>query len=125
MARLLFLLAFISCNIAFGDTRWIRMRTDHFEMYSTGSDGATRDALAQFERVRSFFTQVMPAHVNGPGQEQPVVIIGFNSEKDYAPYRFNEVAAAYYHPGADRDYIVMSRLGDDLFQTAVHEYVHL
>ena len=51
--------------------------------------------------------------------------MGFNSEKDYAPYRLNDFAVAYYHPGADRDYIVMSKVGIETFPTAVHEYVHL
>jgi hypothetical protein len=51
--------------------------------------------------------------------------VGFNSEKEYTPYRINEFAAAYYFPGAGRDYIVMSRVGYDTFPTAVHEYVHL
>jgi hypothetical protein len=51
--------------------------------------------------------------------------VGFNSEKEYTPYRINEFAAAYYFRGAGRDYIVMSKVGYDTFPTAVHEYVHL
>jgi len=49
----------------------------------------------------------------------------FGSEKEYVPYRINEFAAAYYFGGADRDYIVMGRTGEQAAQIAVHEYVHL
>ena len=55
----------------------------------------------------------------------PVYVVVFGSEKEYAPYRFNEFATAYYFGGADRDYIVMGRTGEQAAQIAVHEYVHL
>jgi hypothetical protein len=54
-----------------------------------------------------------------------VRIVAFGSKKDYEPYRFNEFASAYYHPGTERDYIVMSETGIDTFPIAVHEYMHL
>src|SRR6266513_1614318 len=104
------------------ETRWLRLRTDHFEMYSSASEGSARETLRNFEQVRSFFQDATHRTSNVQGR---VFIVGFNSEKEYAPYRFNEFATAYYHAGADRDYIVMSKVGFDTFPVAVHEYVHL
>lgn len=98
------------------------MRSENFEVYSSAGEGNTRETLRIFERVRSFFLQ---ATKRSEGKEAPVYIVGFNSDKEYAPYRINEFAAAYYHPGADRDYIVMGRVGNETFPVAVHEYVHL
>src|SRR5262249_7639992 len=95
-----------------------------FEMFTTASEGNARETLRNFEQVRDFFHRALGSSA-GPEKDQPVYIIAFNSEKEYAPYRFNDFATAYYHPGADRDYIVMSKAGYDLFPVAVHEYVHL
>jgi hypothetical protein len=120
--RWILLIGLISAALAPADTKWIRMRSENFEMFSSAGEGSTRETLRNFETVRTFFYQLLK---RPPGKDQPVYIIGFNSEKEYAPYRPNQFAIAYYHPGADRDYIVMSKVGYDLFPVAVHEYVHL
>jgi hypothetical protein len=109
-------------GFAFGETRWIRMRTDNFEVYSSAGEGATRTTLRDFEQVREFFLQLVPP---GDRKQTPVYIVAFNSPKEYAPYRPGEFAAAHYQGGTDRDYIVMGRVGYDTFPIAVHEYVHL
>ena len=63
--------------------------------------------------------------MGGVSKPFPVRVVAFGSKKDYEPYRFNEFASAYYHPGTERDYIVMSETGIDTFPIAVHEYMHL
>jgi tetratricopeptide (TPR) repeat protein len=98
------------------------MQSPNFEAYSSAGERDTRDALRYFERVRDFFLQV---NHREPPKPVPVYVVVFGSEKEYAPYRFNEFAAAYYFGGADRDYIVMGRTGEQAAQIAVHEYVHL
>ena len=75
-----------------------------------------------FERVRDFFLQ---ANKSAPRKPVPVYVVIFGSEKEYLPYRFNDFATAYYFGGADRDYIVLGRTGEQSAQIAVHEYVHL
>jgi hypothetical protein len=40
-------------------------------------------------------------------------------------YRFSEYTTHYYHPGTERDYIVMGQAGIETFPAAVHEYMHL
>jgi tetratricopeptide (TPR) repeat protein len=107
---------------AYSQSKWIRMQSPNFEAYSSAGERDTRDALRDFERVRDFFLQV---NQREPPKPVPVYVVVFGSEKEYAPYRFNEAAIAYYFGGADRDYIVMGRTGEEAARIAVHEYVHL
>jgi Flp pilus assembly protein TadD len=91
-------------------------------MYSGAGARNARDTIREFEQVRGFFAQVFGGP---PGKPVPVRLVTFGSAREYEPYRLNEYAIAYYHPTADRDYIVMSRGGADTFPIAVHEYIHL
>src|SRR6185295_15562224 len=91
------------------ETKWIRMQSPNFEVYSGAGERETRDTLRYFERVRDFFLQ---ASNKAPDKPVPVYVVIFANEKEFAPYRFNEFATAYYQSGADRDYIVMSRTGE-------------
>jgi tetratricopeptide (TPR) repeat protein len=104
------------------EPRWIRLVSPNFEMYTSGSAGAARDTLRQFEQVRGFFFQVVH---HAPAKPVPVRIVAFGSAKEYDAVRFNEFAAAYYQPTADRDFIVMSPGTTGASPTAIHEYVHL
>ncbi len=98
------------------------MQSPNFEAYSSAGERDTRDTLRYFERVRDFFLQV---NKSAPQKSVPVRIVVFGSEKEYAPYRPNEFATAYYFGGSGRDYIVIGRSGEQTAQLAVHEYVHL
>ena len=116
-------LVLLACaHLSAADPKWIRMKSEHFEMYSSAGERATRDTLKSFEQVRSFFQEAVPVKEEKP---IPVRLVAFNSEKEYAPYRPNEAAVAYYMPGADRDTIVMSHTGIEAHPMAVHEYTHL
>ncbi len=109
-------------SIAAADTRWTRIASPNFEMYTTAGERSARDTIRYFEQVRGFFAQMMPHALEKPTQ---VRILAFNSEKEYAPYRLNDYATAYYHASGDHDYIVMSHAGAETFPVAIHEYVHL
>src|SRR5258707_514738 len=105
------------------DPKWLRMPSADFEIYSSASEGDTRRTLQYFERVRTFFEQVM---ATGPRHKaEPVRVTLFGSKKEYEQYRPNEFATAYYVPVGGRDYIVLSSATDDVFPIAIHEYVHL
>jgi tetratricopeptide (TPR) repeat protein len=104
------------------DARWIKLKSAHFEMYSSASERNARETLKYFEQVRSFFQQGMG---NIPGKALPVRIIAFNSQKEYEPYSLNNFATAFYSGTPTVDNIVMSSAGVDAFPVAVHEYVHL
>jgi len=109
-------------NSRAADPRWIRIQSPNFEIYSTASEGSTRDTLKQFEQVRAFFLTSLPAKDTKP---LPLRIVQFSSDKEYQPYRMNAVAVAYYKSGADRDMIVMSHGGVEHLPISIHEYVHL
>src|SRR5580693_6909400 len=107
---------------AFAESKWIRINSEHFEMNSTASEGSAKETLRYFEQVRGFFLEIFGDINKKP---LPVSIVAFNSEKEYKPYSPNEVAAAYFLSGAERDYIVLGHTGSDDYPAAVHEYVHL
>ena len=56
---------------------------------------------------------------------QPVRIIGFRNRKEYAPYKPNETASAFYLSWNGQDAIVIGDLSDENRRTVTHEYVHL
>jgi tetratricopeptide (TPR) repeat protein len=101
---------------------WLRMRTANFELFTDAGERAGRDILNQFERVHSFFEQ---AYGNQKGNAKPVCLIAFRSVKEYQPYSPSAVAAAYFQPGNERDYIVMTAGVTDNSRLPVHEYTHL
>src|SRR5687768_12723880 len=104
------------------EPKWISIQNEHFNVYSTASERKTREALNQFERVRSFFNQVARSESIKPN---PVTVVIFGSEKHYKPFRPNAIAAAYYSNRADRDFIVLGELDDASSRFASHEYTHL
>ncbi len=115
-------LFFIFAGLLTAETRWIKIATPHFEMYTSAGERSALDTLRYFEQVRSFFSQNLPHPLEETG---PVRIVAFSSEKEYQPYRPNDFAIAFYHETARHEYIVMSHTGAETFPIATHEYVHL
>ena len=105
------------------EPKWIHLPSADFDIFSSAGEGDTRRVLQQFERVRNFFAQ--KAGPGGKPQGEAVRVIVFGSKKEYEPYRPNEFAAAFYTQRTGRDYIVLGGVGDQVFPTAIHEYVHL
>jgi Flp pilus assembly protein TadD len=116
------LAAFLCFSLRGAETRWIKLKSANFNMYTTASERSARETIRYFEQVRNFFQQGMG---NIPGKQLPVRIVAFNSKKEYEPYRLNNFATAFYHPSSTSDDIVLSETGYDVFPVAVHEYVHL
>ncbi|MGC2657226.1 MAG: hypothetical protein WA324_04555 [Bryobacteraceae bacterium] len=105
-----------------GADTWIRVATPNFEMYTTNSEKDAVRALQVFEQVRYFFVASSPSK---PAASLPVRIIAFRSEHEYAPYRMNAGAFAYYVRSHNRDYIVMQDIEPAHYPAAIHEYTHL
>ncbi len=119
-SRAIFLLGSLPL-LAKGEQKWLRLESEHFELYSSAGERTARETLRNFEQVRGFFREAIP----NATPDSKVYLVEFSSEKEYTPYRMNDFAIAYYRAGADRDYIVMGRPGPDAFPVAVHEYAHL
>ena len=113
------LAAAVSAHPAAG---WSYASSDHFEAYTTGNDAHAREAIAEFERVHAFFERSLDlARTSAPR----TTLVVFSSPKEYAPYRPNAVANAFYENAPGGDYIVMQGLDADAFPLVVHEYAHL
>jgi tetratricopeptide (TPR) repeat protein len=119
-SRLLACLAALCFTAAAADKDpWVKITSVNFELYTTAGERAGRDLIRHFEQVRSFFLQAFGA---GLPNAKPVRIVAFRSEKEYEPYRLNEFATAYFHPGISHDFIVMS---NEHPEVATHEFTHL
>ncbi len=103
--------------------QWLKVTSTHFELYTTAGEKKGREALLYFEQVRDFFGKIRAGKIAMPNT--PVRIIAFRSEKEFAPYRVNDSAIAFYLDGYDRDYIVMRGITDENYPVAIHEYTHL
>jgi tetratricopeptide (TPR) repeat protein len=101
---------------------WVRIRSANFELFTTASEHAGRDLVRHFEQVRAFFLQVFGLK---SADRKPVRIVAFHSDKEFAPYRPSEAAAAFFQSGSEHDYIVMSSADAEHYQVATHEYTHL
>jgi tetratricopeptide (TPR) repeat protein len=110
------------CAQGAGSDAWLKITSANFELYTTGSERSARDLIRHFEQVRSFFTQ---AFGNGLAGAKPARIIAFRGEKEFAPYRPNEFASAFYQPGEFHDFILMTSGGSENYPVAVHEFTHL
>src|SRR6266700_4890906 len=58
---LLALLATTTHPAGGAESRWIRMKSANFEMYSSAGARSTRDTIREFEQVRGFFLQTLGA----------------------------------------------------------------
>lgn len=103
--------------------QWLKLTSAHFELYTTAGEKKGREAVLYFEQVRDFFSRTRSS--DKPMPNARVRIIAFQSEKEYAPYRLNEFATAFYLNGYGDDYIVMSSISAEHYPVAVHEYTHL
>ena len=102
---------------------WLKLSSSHFDLYTTAGERKGREALLYFEQVRDFFSRTRS--IDNPVPNTRVRIIAFQSEKEFAPYRMNEFAVAYYLQGYGDDYIVMQSIRAENYPVAVHEYMHL
>ena len=101
---------------------WLRITSSNFELFTTAGERTGRDLIRHFEQVRSFFLQAFGKRLRN---SRPARLIVFRSAREYAAYRPNEFAAAFYQPGDRHDFIVMSSGSKDHYPVAVHEFTHL
>lgn len=116
------LLALGSTQAIFAAEQWLKIKSSNFELFTTAGEKKGREAILYFEQVRGLFSKLTKS---GTIPTLPVRIVAFRSEKEYAPYRINDSATAYYLSGQDRDYIVMRGIDPELYPVAIHEYTHL
>ncbi len=122
VSKKLFFYLLLAAGTTFAQSRWIRVRSENFEMYSDASEASTRETLRSLEQIRSFLLASTGSSLSRP---DPTYIIGFKSEAEFAPYRLNEAAGAFYLTGADRDLVVVGGLNPEGLQAAARAYAQL
>jgi tetratricopeptide (TPR) repeat protein len=106
-------------------TQWALVRSPHFSVYSHSGQRDARSASLWFEQLRAFFIQAAAVAPEDLDRNGPVRVIGFGSAEEYAAFRPQPTADAYFLSAETGDYIVMPRLSLDNFRMAAHEYAHL
>src|SRR3982074_2206580 len=104
-------------SVATAAEQWIKLKSSHFELYTTAGEKKGREAILYFEQVRDFFGKIL---VEKKGlAAAPVRLIAFRSEEEYKPFQPSEAAVAFYLAGYDRDYIVMQSIAAEHYPVAV------
>lgn len=121
MSRFLLLLLLWTAPIL-RSAEWIRIASPNFELYTTAPKDGARATIETFERTRDFFLSAK-SFLAPPAL--PVVLVAFSSAREYKPYSPRELVPAYFAGDEQRDYVVMSDVGEDRTRVAIHEYVHV
>jgi Flp pilus assembly protein TadD len=123
MGRLPLALALITVSAAGADRDpWVRVTSPHFELLTDAGVRSGREVAAHFERVHGFFLERFKTGID---VKRKARVILFRTEKEYARYRPNEFASAFYHAGEFHDFILLDHTVSDWRPTAVHELTHL
>jgi hypothetical protein len=122
MRRVALLVVLLFASRADAADTWTYASSEHFEVYTTAGAGTARQSLAYFERIHTFFAHQLGLN---PDQKALTRLIIFSNDRQFAPYRPNANAAAFYQSGVDRDYIVMRRFDEESDAIVAHEYMHL
>lgn len=122
MLRALLAMALLAVPAFAAKDPWLRLTTPHFELFTDAGERAGREVARHFEQVHGFFLQRFKTGID-PGRKARVLL--FRNEREYAAYRPNQFAAAFYHPGETHDFIVLNNSESDWKPTAVHELTHL
>ena len=121
-SRIILFINSILMDTAWGATEWTAASSDNFELLTTGGARKARAGIQHFEEVRDFFVRALRFD---PKQKQKIKLVAFDSAQEWKRFRPGEAAIAFYQSGLDRDTIAMESLRGEVYETAVHEYVHL
>jgi tetratricopeptide (TPR) repeat protein len=122
--------ALLSCQASFAlppaKEKWIRVRSNHFEIIGNAQPHVAEDVALQFEHFRAFMEMGEPARESVP----PIKVFLFKNEDSFAPYKRSPNGEVYNFIGVFNDtpygvYIAMrADLEEETFQVVYHEYVH-
>ena len=121
MKRVVFALAMAVVQSCAAE-QWTKIDSPHFELFTSGSPDAGRDAILFFEQVHDLFANW---NARESASSPKVHLIIFQSDQEYAEYQPNRLADAYFVSGETGDFIVTRNLTRATYPVAVHEYVHL
>ncbi len=110
------------------DEGWSRYASPNFELFSDGTEKASRGLLHDLELLRAVFLGERGEHER---RHIPVSIFAFRSDREFEAYSHhrddsdNRIAGLYLE-GPDRATILLRPMGDKAAarEVAFHEYVH-
>jgi tetratricopeptide (TPR) repeat protein len=111
-----------SVSFAREPATWTAARTQHFEVYSDAAPETARSLAAALERLHGFIVRQVGL---SPVADRVVRVIAFASTEEYARYRTDRAAGAYFVGTGERDYIVMPVSARTELRFAAHEYAHV
>ena len=135
MCRLLLylLLLFASAPLLRADAvpHWLQVKTEHFTVYSDGSERQARSVSAQLERMHDLFAKLLPHATTDAGSH--IVVLALKNRKDFQLIEPAEYLgkgsldlAGYFLQTPDQSFISL-RLdadGDHPYGVLYHEYTH-
>src|SRR5579863_1385435 len=122
VSKKLFIYSLLAAGTVFGQSRWIRVRSENFEIYSDAGESGTRETLRNLEQIRAFLQTSSGATL---AHSDPTYVVEFKSEAEFTPYRLSEAAGAFYLTGADRDLVVVGGVSPESLQAAGRAYGQL
>jgi tetratricopeptide (TPR) repeat protein len=99
---------------------WVQYSTEHFDLYGSPDSPNAVQTLQSLERAHAFFERAAGAALG----DDRVKVVAFASAAEYASYRINPGAYAFYQHSQKGDYIVLQELDRTRPEVALHEYVH-
>ena len=73
--------------------QWLKLKSSHFELYTTAGEKKGREAILYFEQVQDFFSRARSSNAKLIS-DASIRIVAFRSENEFKPYRINESATA-------------------------------
>lgn len=120
LASLLLLVALACAGPAWAD--WRRAETDHFIVYSNGSERSLRDYAIRLERFNGLLQSLLSGGREQEGRKLPVYLVADGRELRVANPSLPEGIAGYYWTSeADTLAVLVRGRDDDLL---LHEYAH-
>ncbi len=119
-------LGFSLINLSGLATEWVKLKSPHFELYTSQPEESGREALAHFERLHNAF--------RAPGSNPkrifpPVRVILFSGFNEFGFYSPGGMANAYYSASgmgdSSHDHIVVSGFNKESKGVINHEFSHL
>ena len=100
---------------------WTKLATPHFVLYTNSSQDQAPRMLSALELAYSFFRT---SEWSDSLPSQPVQVVVFAGPEEYASYRRNPQAFAYFRRVRTQNFIVVQDFSFDSDRVAIHEYTH-
>ncbi|MDR1011445.1 MAG: DUF1570 domain-containing protein, partial [Opitutaceae bacterium] len=108
--------------------KWIKLSSEHFDLFSCTSEGDSRQLLVELEQFREFFFTVIP---QGRVYDAKPAIFIFDTQKQYSPYQIltpdgkeRPNIGVYMGGPLQARIMLLNHNIEQGLSTIFHEYVH-